>query len=155
MVDKLISVDEEMNGGEYVDVFEMFTYPEAQQLNDTREKLYLKVLQGVSESLDRESPEFEIQQKAVHTIATEYIKNRKAGDILLEELRGYEEQMVALENELLQKINTIEQLERAREDDREIRDDMLGEIKHLEEMCEKYQSEIEALESDLMHTGTL
>jgi len=32
---------------------------------------------------------------------------------------------------------------------------MLGEIKQLEEMCEKYQSDIEALEKDLMHTGTL
>jgi len=47
----------------------------------------------------------------VHTIATEYIKNRKAGDILLEELRGYEEAMVTLENELLLRNKSIEELE--------------------------------------------
>jgi len=54
--------------------------------------------------LDPESPEFEIQTKAVDTIANEYIKNRKAGDILLEELSGQEEQMVALEQELASKM---------------------------------------------------
>ena len=54
--------------------------------------------------MDPESPEFEIQTKAVDTIANEYIKNRKAGDILLEELSGQEEQMVALEQELASKM---------------------------------------------------
>ena len=43
-------------------------------------------------------------------------------------------------------MRTVEQLEHAREEDKNIRDDMLAEIKDLEEMCEKYQLEIEALE---------
>ena len=36
----------------------------------------------------------------MHTIAAEYIKNRKYADIVMEELRGFEEQMVALENHI-------------------------------------------------------
>lgn len=119
-------------------------------MNDTREQLYLKILQSISKSLDQENPEFEIQEKAVHTIASEYIKNRKAGDILLEELSGQEEQMVALENELASKIAHIEQLEKANQYDKEIKDDMLGEIRSLEEMCDKYQLEINDLEKELM-----
>ena len=63
----------------------------AQEPTETREKLYLKTLQTIGLSLDQSDPHFEIQEKAVHTIATEYIKNRKYADIVMEELRGYEE----------------------------------------------------------------
>lgn len=55
--------------------------------------MYLKELQTICGSLNYEDARYELQEKAVHTIANEYIKNRKANDILLEELRGYEESM--------------------------------------------------------------
>lgn len=63
--------------------------------------------------------------------------------------------MVALEQELASKMMHIEKLEQARETDREIRDDMLGEIRNLEEMIEKYELEINDLEKDLMRSGLL
>ena len=40
----LVTADQELNGGEFEDVYENFQYPEAQDLNETREKLYLKLL---------------------------------------------------------------------------------------------------------------
>ena len=128
-------------------------YPSAQEdLNETREKLYLKVLQTVCGSLNSSDAEYELQEKAVHTIANEYIKNRKAGDILLEELRGYDEQMEALETALIEESQLVERLEKARESDRGIHDNMIAEMRDLEQMCEKYRSEIEALENDLLQS---
>ena len=53
----------------------------------------------------------------MHTIAAEYIKNRKYADIVMEELRGFEEQMIALENDLVIQQTEIEKLLKAREDD--------------------------------------
>ena len=86
-----------------------------------------------------EDARFELQEKAVHTIASEYIKNRKANDILLEELRGYEEQMQALETALIEESRNVEILEKGRDNEREMREDMLATIRSLEEMCEKYK----------------
>ena len=79
-------------------------------------------------SLDQSDPSYELQEKAVHTIAAEYIKNRKYADIVMEELRGFEEQMVALENDYIMQQNEINNLLKAREDDAKIREDMLAEI---------------------------
>ena len=63
--------------------------------------------------------------KALHTVADGYIKNRLGFDLIQKELSGYEKQMVSLENEILRQQQYIEQLEGAREEDREIREQML------------------------------
>ena len=68
---------------------------------------------------------------------------------MLEELAGLQEQMVAMENELLQQGAHVEELEKARDYDREIREDMLADIKSLEELNEELREKIIALEKDL------
>ena len=52
----IVKEDNNLNGDEYQDVFAIFEYPEAVEMNDTREKLYLKVLQNLCDSLDPEDP---------------------------------------------------------------------------------------------------
>ena len=132
-INEFIRVDEEVNGDVYVDVYKPFVYPSAQNdLNETREKLYLKVLQTICGSLNSDDAEFELQEKAVHTIANEYIKNRKAGDILLEELRGYDEQMGALETALIEESQLVERLEKARQSDRSEHERCIAEMCDLE-----------------------
>ena len=128
MVDKMISADKELNGAQFDDVFKQFSYPQAQELQETREKFYLKTLQSISSCLDPTDPQFEIMEKAVHTIAAEYIKNRKYADIVMEELAGFEEQMILLETDLIGHQNEIEKLLKAREDDKALAEGMLAEI---------------------------
>ena len=91
----------------------------------------------------------------MHTIAAEYIKNRKYADIVMEELRGFEDQMVALENDYLMQQNEINNLHKAREDDAKIREDMLAEIQKLEDDKEQHQKEIGDLEKELLSNNCL
>ena len=56
----LVTADQELNGGEFEDVYENFQYPEAQDLSETREKLYLKLLTQIAEGLDTKSSNYEI-----------------------------------------------------------------------------------------------
>ena len=127
----------------------------AQEPNDYREKLYLNTLQSIGLSLDQSDPSYELQEKAVHTIAAEYIKNRKYADIVMQELRGFEEQMVALENDCMIQQNEINNLLKAREDDAKIREDMLAEIQRLEDDKEQHQKEINELEKELLGNNCL
>ena len=48
----LVTADKELNGFDFEDKFSPFEFTEAMELTDTREKLYLKILTGISESLD-------------------------------------------------------------------------------------------------------
>ena len=97
-------------------------------MTDTREKIYLKVLQSLSDALDPDDPQYEIQQKAVHTIAAEYIKNKIGGEILIEEFREFETQMVQMEEDLAVYARENEQLTAAREEDKQIKEDMIVSI---------------------------
>lgn len=87
MMDHLISADKELNEGDFSDAFAHLNFPSAEKMNDTREKVFLKVLQTIPEHLYVDDPQqAELQAKAIHSIAAEYIKNRKGGDILIGEL---------------------------------------------------------------------
>ena len=139
-----------MNGDDFNDVYAAFNFEEAQEMSEPREKLYLKVLQTLGQSLDPDDPQSELQEKAVHTIANEYIKNRKVADIMLEEMRDFEEQMVALENELSEQVQKNEGLERAREEDKVMIEDFQAQIDELEDLCNQYEIHIDQLEEDLV-----
>jgi len=52
----MLTADKELNGAEYDDVFQQFFYPKEQELNETREKLYLKTLQTLGLSLNQSDP---------------------------------------------------------------------------------------------------
>lgn len=57
VMNELVEVDAQINGEEYVDVFKQFNFPAAMtELSDTREKLYLKVLQSIGDSLNPDDP---------------------------------------------------------------------------------------------------
>ena len=73
----------------------------------------------------------------------------------MEELRGFEDQMVALENDYLMQQNEINNLHKAREDDAKIREDMLAEIQKLEDDKEQHQKEIGDLEKELLSNNCL
>ena len=73
----------------------------------------------------------------------------------MDELRGFEDQMVALENDIIMYQNEIQKLQKAREDDAQIRDEMLAEIEQLEEDKEQFQREIDDLEKELLSNNCL
>ncbi len=64
----------------------------------------------LTDSLDKNDPQIDLQEKAIHTIAAEYIKNRTAGDILIEELRGYEQHCIEQETALSEALMEIQKL---------------------------------------------
>lgn len=43
-MENLISADKELNEGEFSDAFAQLEFPAAEKLNNTREKVFLKVL---------------------------------------------------------------------------------------------------------------
>ena len=60
--------------------------------------------------------------------------------------------MTALETDLSEKSQQVNMLQKARESDRDNHDNMQAKICDLEQMCEKYRTEIEALEKYLMES---
>ena len=52
----MLTADQELNGADFDDVFQQFSFPKAQEPNETREKLYLKTLETISLSLDKSDP---------------------------------------------------------------------------------------------------
>ena len=60
VVNQLIAADQEMNGDDFNDVYAAFNFDEAQEMSEPREKLYLKVLQTIRQSLDPDDPQSEL-----------------------------------------------------------------------------------------------
>ena len=70
----------------------------------------------------------------------------------MEELRDFEEQMIAIETQLALEIQKNQQLESAREEDKVIIEDLQEQIRELNEVCDQYLDQIEQLEQDLLRT---
>lgn len=73
----------------------------------------------------------------------------------MEELRDFEEQMIAIETQLALEIQKNQQLESAREEDKVIIEDLQEQIRELNEVCDQYLDQIEQLEQDLLRTDCM
>ena len=76
---------EENGGASFDDVYQNLKYPKSVDLKETNESNYLMLMQAIGEDLDQSDPQFNLKEKAVHSIASGYIKNRIASDILIRE----------------------------------------------------------------------